>query len=76
MDSPKQWQCPECQQWVDAGYSMHVHDKTQEPSLDEMIANRRLGEMNIPAPDPLAVTAVERTVYWRTWKEPTREKPL
>lgn len=74
MTTGRQWQC-ECGVWIDDGWSMHIHDNVQEPTLGQMIAGRRASEFDMYT-DPLAVTVIERTVYWRNHKEPTRDKPL
>jgi len=76
-ENPQQWQCGECAAWVDSGYSRHVHLHETAPTLDSMIEARRMLELNMPTTDPLAAGIADTsTTYWRTGKEPTRDKPL
>lgn len=76
--SGRQWQCGECGAWVDDGWGIHQHrEKLPLPTLEDIIAMRRLDELNIPADDPLNTQPMGKvSTYLRTGKEPTRDKPL
>lgn len=74
--NPMQWQCGECGGWVDAGWSMHVHYATREPSLDEMVAARRMDEALPGSSNAFAPMETSLTTYFRDGGELTREKPL
>jgi hypothetical protein len=72
----KQWQCGECGAWLCDMWGRHVHMHVSEPTLEDMIAARRLAELHIPTDAPLQTKTESVTTYWRTGKEPTRDKPL
>lgn len=66
----KQWKCPTCGAWVDAGWWRHVHVKLKEPDLGSIMEARLRGDL-----DPLGSAEVNLDTYMRTGKEPTREEP-
>lgn len=70
--SPIEWKCGECEQWVDGGRDTHVHVKRKESTLTAMLARRRMSEA-LPS-EPAFLDAVEITRYFRTGKEPTRQR--
>lgn len=70
-DRAWQWQCPTCGGWIDAGWWRHSHVTNRNPTAAELIAARAAG-----AADPLqSAGGAEVATYFRTGKEPTREKP-
>lgn len=71
-----QWQCPDCGQWLDDGWSRHVHVSQPEPSLTDMRAMRLAEESGLVGIVPDAFDKVATTTYWRTGKEPKRDKPI
>jgi hypothetical protein len=54
------------------GFSRHVHFSVRQPSLEELIANRRLDEMHISADVSASAVADVTTTYWRTGREETQ----
>ena len=66
----KEWQCPTCGAWIDAGWWRHSHVTNRNPTASEMIAARERGDL-----DPLTSAAGEVVTYFRTGKEPRRDAP-
>lgn len=64
----RQWQCPTCMTWVDAGWWRHSHMLTVQLSRVQMTEARAAGV------DP-EMFAAKADTYLRTGKEPTREAP-
>jgi hypothetical protein len=68
----REWQCPECSEWVPVGFGRHCHLTLHSPSLDELIMNRRLDEMGGAADISGGPSADVTSTYWRTGREVTR----
>ena len=76
VTQPIEWQCGTCGMWLDGGWGRHVHVKVEPLGLDDMVLARRCAEMSVPGVDPMSEKITAMTTYWRTGKEPTREKKL
>jgi hypothetical protein len=70
----RQWQCGDCGAWLDAGWSRHVHMQAKEPTMTELRAMRTAEEAGLEGIVPDAFDRVATTTYWRTFKEPMRDK--
>jgi hypothetical protein len=68
-DGPWEWQCGHCGAWVSAGWWRHSHITHTEPTFEEMVAMRARGE-------GLNESSAKVHTYYRTGKEPTRDKPI
>lgn len=69
---PLEWQCP-CGAWLPIAYGRHTHFIVREPTLEEMVAGRRVQEMGGQRSDVTAQHAEAESAYWRNGTELTRD---